>query len=458
MPSRTRIKPPRSKARSKSGSKDYWWKSAVFYEVYVDRFAGTFDAFGKRLDYLENLGITCIHLLPHYPSPMIDDGYDVADYKAISPELGTLDDFKTFVALAHARGIRVMIDFVLNHVSTKHPWFVEASSSKDNPKRDYFLWSETGSEFAMSLNPFPEISETNWVYNEQTGDYFFSTFYPQQADLNWDNPKVFAEMTDVIDFWAALGVDAFRLDASSHLAKREGTNSANLPETHAILKRLRAHIDVRHPGIAILAEVHDELEIMKQYFGEGDECHMVYNFPLTEQMLLALLRESRTGVDLLVEASRGIPDNCCWTAFLRHHDEISLATLSETVRAELLDYYDPDKKYRFATGTSMRLATMLRGDTERILRAFELLLSVPGSPIIYYGDEIAMENIPLERGEKDTRRSVRGTFDWATAIIASRNSSSLYSRLAGLIHARDERLHNTANTESEESETLAPHA
>ncbi|HVS79577.1 MAG TPA: alpha-amylase family glycosyl hydrolase [Candidatus Paceibacterota bacterium] len=419
-----------------TGAEKNWWKNAVFYEVYVDRFAGTFADFSKRLDYLANLGITCVHLLPHYPSPMVDDGYDVSDYRDVRPELGTLGDFSHFVQAAHSRGIRVMIDFVLNHVSTSHPWFVEASSSKKNPKRDYFLWSETGEEFATTPSPFPDLRESNWVRNPATGDYYFSTFYPEQADLNWDNPRVFDEMTGVIDFWAALGVDGFRLDASSHLIKREGTNSHGLPETHAILKRLRAHIEKLGPDIAILAEVHDSLAEMIRYFGDGDECHMVYHFPMVEQIFLSFIRGTSAGIEKLAELSAGIPDNCSWALFLRHHDEISLATLAPGVRAELLDYYDPERKWRFSEGTSLRLSDMMKNDIGKTLDAYRLLFGLPGTPFIYYGDEIGMRNVPLAPAEKDTRRALRGKFDWAAALIAERNPASLLRQVAMLLKAR----------------------
>jgi maltose alpha-D-glucosyltransferase/alpha-amylase len=414
-----------------------WWKDAVFYEVYAEKFGGNFSVFSKRLDYFKLLGINCLHLLPHYPSPMIDDGYDVSDYMNVRKELGSLEDFERFVAAAHEKGIRIMVDLVLNHVSTKHPWFIEARSSAINQKRDFFLWSPAGRGLEGSANPFSDIKATNWIYNSATNDYYYSTFYPEQADLNWDNPEVFTEITKIIDFWADKGVDGFRLDASAHLVKRENTNSKGLPETHAMLKGIRAHLDAKYGNIALLAEVHDPISEVMKYFGEGDECHLVYHFPLVEQLFLSLIRNDMAGMRSMIESSRGIPASCSWAVFLRHHDEFSLATLKEDERRQILDTFDPDGKYRFGTGASIRLATMFKGNEERILDAFRLLLSVPGSPILYYGDEIAMENGPLAPSEKDTRKCLRENFDWDKAVMELRTPTSLFRSLARLIRQRE---------------------
>ncbi len=411
-----------------------WWKHAVLYEVYVDKFAGTFANFAQKLDYLKRLGVDCIHLLPHYPSPMVDDGYDISDYKNVRSDLGTLDDFSLFVKGAHERDMKVMIDFVLNHTSTEHPWFREARGSTDNPKRNFYLWSKTGTELAGAANPFKDLKPNNWIISPETGEYYFSTFYPQQADLNWDNPEVFSAMMAAMDFWVHIGVDAFRLDAASHLVKREGTNSKGLPETHALLKKIRAYLDSRYQPIPLLAEVADPIPIAATYFGNGDECHLVYNFPMSGQLFLALARGDARVIEKTVQESGAIPGNCSWALFLRHHDEMNLGSLSPEDRKELLDHFDPDTKYRFGSGTSMRLATMLHGDEEKILEAYKLLFSIPGSPIIYYGDEISMENEPLPPGEKDTRKSVRGKFDWAKAEIAERDPESLFNGIANMVN------------------------
>jgi maltose alpha-D-glucosyltransferase/alpha-amylase len=423
-----------------------WWKNCIFYSAYVDKFAGNFSGLTKKLEYLKRLGIDCIHLLPFYPSPMIDDGYDVSDYCGVRENLGTLEDFSRFMGAAHERGLRVMIDLVLNHASTKHPWFIEAKSSLHNARRDFFLWSKSGAEYAGASNPFSELKPSNWIYNPQTDDYYFSTYYPEQADLNWNNPQVFSQMMHIVDFWIRSGVDGFRLDAAARLVKRDGTSCIGLPETHALLKKIRAHLDMHHPGVILLGEApgRDFTAALKTYFGAGDECHLVYFFPLVGKLFLALKRNDAGIIRTTVEESGGIPPNTQWVTLLRHHDELPLATIPETDRQELLDYFDPDKKYRFNLGISLRLATMFRGDKEKILDAFRLLFKVPGSPIIYYGDEIGMKNETLPRGVKDTRKSVRGIFDWKKAEVQMSDPGSLLNGVIRIVQARKQDLRETA--------------
>ncbi|MDP3770312.1 MAG: alpha-amylase family glycosyl hydrolase [bacterium] len=391
-----------------------WWKNVVLYELYVDKFAGDFINLAANLDYFTALGIDCLHLLPHYPSPLIDDGYDISDYRAIRSDLGTLDDFCAFVKEAHKRNIRIMTDFVLNHVSSQHPWFCEARSSNNNAKRDYFIWSETGAELKDSLNAFPHLKSSNWIYNTLTNDYYYATFYPEQPDLNWNNPRVYEEMMEIMNFWIACGVDGFRLDAASHLVKKEGTSSKGLEETHALLKNIRSHLVHTAPEVALLAEVHDTLDEVKKYFGNGrgDECNLAYHFQVSEDLMLAVIRNDRAQVDTLIAASSDIPADCQWVAFLRNHDELSLKTLDSDAAKELLDYCDPERKYLFDKnkGLSMRLASMFGGDTQKIKNAFSLLLSLPASVVIYYGEEIGMVNDESIGEQKDTRRYVRGTF------------------------------------------------
>ena len=252
-----------------------WWQKTVIYSTYVDKFAGDFATMTGRLDYLSRLGVGCLHILPFYPSPLVDDGYDISNYCDVRKELGTLEDFTRFTEEAHRHGIRVMIDLVLNHTSTQHPWFIEASSSPNSPKRDFYLWSKAGNEYAGAANPFSVIKSSNWIVNPAGNNHYFSTFYPEQADLNWNNTEVFAAMMGVIDFWTAHGVDGFRLDAAAHLIKKEGTGCVSLPETHIVLKRIRAYLDAHHPGVALLGEAHgqDPIPVLKSYFGDGDECH-----------------------------------------------------------------------------------------------------------------------------------------------------------------------------------------
>ena len=415
----------------------YWWKEAKIYELYIDKFAGTIQNLTAQLDYFTKLGINTLHILPHYPSPMIDDGYDVMDYCSVRPELGTLEDFENLVKAAHARGIRIIVDFVLNHVSDQHPWFLEARSSKKNPRRDYFLWHENDRRFTESWNAFQGIKESNWIYNEATNDFYYATFYPAQPDLNWDNPDVVSGMMAYMDFWADHGVDGFRLDAVLTLIKRDGTISKGLPETHAIIRKIRAHLDTKYGGnIILLAESHMEVEEIKTFFGNGDECHMAYHFPLMEALYLHLLLDEPARVEEVLEKSKDIPANCTWATFLRNHDEISLATLPLIRRTTLVSQLDPEGEYLFNRGqaTAVRLANIFDGKPEKLREAITLLYSLPGSPIMYYGDEIMMRNLPREEGVADTRRFVRGPFDWEEAAREDANPDSLLAFVRKTIH------------------------
>lgn len=414
----------------------YWWKQAKIYELYVDKFARNFKGLTARLDYFNHLGINTLHILPHYPSPMVDDGYDVSDYRGVRKELGTMDDFVECVEEAHKRGIKIMTDLVLNHVSTEHHWFVDARASKDNPKRDFFLWSETGREFKNAINAFPDFKSSNWIWNEATQDYYYATFYPEQPDLNWDNHEVLYEILKRVDFWTDIGVDGFRLDAIPHLVERENTMSYGLPETHHIIKVLRKHLDEKHSrGIALLAEIAAKVGESKGYFGEGDECHLVYNFALMNKMLLALVRKDLGIIHDVAHESLAIPESCQWAVFLRNHDEVNLHTLSDEERIEVVNAIDPKHLYPFNKGnaTSIRLGSIFAHEPERLIEAFELLYSTPGAPIMYYGDEIGMKNLPIQSRIKDTRRYVRGDFEWDTAEKMLANPDSLLNRVATII-------------------------
>jgi len=415
----------------------HWWKNAKLYELYVDAFAGTFTGLAEHLPYLAQLGVNCLHILPHFPSPMIDDGYDVADYRSVRSALGTLEDFTRCIEQAHRRDIRVIIDFVLNHTSDWHPWFVEARRSRESPKRDYYLWSASRTKLAGAVNAFPDIKSENWIPDPATGDYYFATFYPQQPDLNWDNPQVFDEMLANMEFWAARGVDGFRLDAVSHLVKREGTTSKGLPETHQLIKRIRRRLEAKRSDLVLLAEASEDIEASKAYFGAGDECHMVYNFPLAAQLWLALCDGCRSSLNATLARSSGIPDSCQWVTFLRNHDQLMLDALGAEQRNRLIDLLDPKHAYLFNKGrtTCVRLASALHGDTERILEAIDLLYSMPGTPAMYYGDEIGMQNLPVRNPELDTRRYVRGPFDWNMANSQLENPASLLNRISRIIKA-----------------------
>lgn len=357
----------------------------LIYEVYVDKFARDFQGMTGKLGYLKKLGVDAVWLLPFYPSPMVDGGYDITDYCNVRPDLGTIKDFQNFVARAHEMGIKIIIDLVLNHVSTQHPWFAA--------KPDYFLWSTTGTEFPKAINPFAHMEPSNWVRDPMTGEYYFATFYQQQADLNWDNPDVLREMTKVIDFWAGYGVDGFRLDAVSFLVKREDTNCTNLPETHAIVKKIRAHVDAKHPDVFLLAEAHGTEPELATYFGNGDQCQMVL----------------RCVLNPITKNLASLPAGCQWANFLRSHDNF---------------LQEGDEE-----GIAKRLADMCDGDQEKILEAFRYLLGIPGVPVLYYGDELGTRNPQLPTRPRDTREYLRGDFDWAEAERQSADPSSLLNRV-----------------------------
>ncbi len=415
--------------------KNYWWKDAKIYELYIDKFADDIAGLIGYLDYFNQLGVNTLHLLPHYPSPMVDDGYDVSDYRGVRPELGTLDDFTRLIVSAHERGIRIVIDLVANHTSNRHPWFVRARSSRENPWRKYYLWSETGTEYAGASNGMPDIKPSNWIWNEATRDYYYATYYSEQPDLNWDYPAVFEEMIAVIKFWADLGVDGFRLDAIPHLVKRDGTSCRGLPETHALVKRIRARLEEGYPEAILIAEAHHDLATTKQYFGDGDECHMAYHFILMEEMWRAIHRGDQSQLATLIKESLDIPENCQWVIFLRNHDEIALLHLEPDEHRALIDFLDAERKYLFKGGerTSMRLGTIFKGDREKILEALRLLYSLPGSPVMYYGDEIGMHNLELHPDIKDSRKYVRGAFDWSHARSQMEDPESLFTAVSKLL-------------------------
>lgn len=419
-------------------AKELWWKNIVIYEVYVDKFAGDFKGMARRLDYLKKLGVNCVWILPHFPSPMVDDGYDVSDYYNVRKELGTLDDFRDFVAEAHRKGIKVIIDLVLNHVSVEHPWFKEASSSPDSSKRDYFLWSKTGTEFQAAYNPFSHMTMSNWAYNHKTDDYYFSRFFHQQADLNWNNQEVFKEITGIIDFWAKLGVDGFRLDAAAHLIKKEGSDSMHLPETHNILKRLRKHVDDNQPGVILLAEASGPVGEIRPYFGNGDECHMVFNFPLMSNIYLAIKNNDMSILENIAKESLDIPENSQWATFVNNHDEITFTPLAEPEREEMVSWLDPENIYSFrgGRGVSMRLWDVFRGDKEKIINIFRILFSLPGSPVIYYGSEIGMRNLKQNWELSDTRKYLRGDFDWKEAEAQINDPGSIFNIVAKMARKR----------------------
>ncbi|PYS89384.1 MAG: maltose alpha-D-glucosyltransferase [Acidobacteria bacterium] len=393
-----------------------WYKDAVFYEVYVRGFydsnadgIGDFRGLTTKLDYLAWLGVDCLWLLPMYLSPLRDGGYDIADYYAILPEFGTLEDFKDFLSAAHARGIRVITDLVVNHTSDQHPWFQAARSTPDSPKRDWYVWSDTPDRYKEARIIFTDTEHSNWTWDETAQAFFWHRFFSHQPDLNYDNPEVQQAMLDVVDFWLELGVDGFRVDAVPYLYEREGTNCENLPETHAFLKRLRAHVAARFPSALLLAEANQWPEDVVAYFGDGDEFQMNYHFPIMPRLFMALRQEDRRPIVEILERTPAIPESCQWGMFLRNHDELTLEMVTDEERDYLYNEYAKDRRMRLNLGIRRRLAPLLDNSRLKIKLLHSLLFCLPGSPFLYYGDEIGMgDNIFL--GDRD---GVRTPMQWS---------------------------------------------
>jgi len=410
-----------------------WYRDAVFYELYVRAFCdgnddghGDFKGLIQKLDYLQELGVDCIWLLPIYPSPLLDDGYDVADFYGIHPDYGTLDDFKALLDEAHKRGLRVITDLVLNHTSDQHPWFKEARTSMDSPRRDYYVWSDTDQKYKEARIIFVDSQTSNWELDPQTGQYYWHRFFPHQPDLNYDNPEVQQAMLDVMRFWLDLGVDGFRADAVPYLFEREGTSCENLPETHVYLKRLRAFMDANYPGRILLSEANQWPEDTRAYFGEGDEFQMAFHFPVMPRIFMALAQSARQPVLDILARTPPIPESCQWCTFLRCHDELTLEMVTEEERAFLWDFYAPEPRMRLNLGIRRRLTPLLDNDRRKIELANYMLFTLPGSPIIYYGDEIGMgDNIWLE--DRDGLRTPMQWSDDKNAGFSTAHPSRLYS-------------------------------
>ncbi|HEY6186667.1 MAG TPA: maltose alpha-D-glucosyltransferase [Pyrinomonadaceae bacterium] len=393
-----------------------WYRDAVFYEVYVRGFydsnadgIGDFRGLTEKLDYLQWLGIDCIWLLPMYASPLKDGGYDISDYYEMLPEYGTLDDFKTFLDAAHARGIRVIADLVINHTSDQHPWFQEARRSPTSAKRDWYVWSNTDQKYTDARIIFTDTERSNWSWDDEAQAFYWHRFFHHQPDLNYDNEEVQQAMLDAVSFWLDLGVDGFRVDAVPYLFEREGTNCENLPETHAFLKRMRAHVDLHYPNCLLLAEANQWPEDVVEYFGQGDEFHMNYHFPIMPRLFMALRQEDRRPIVEILERTPPIPENCQWGMFLRNHDELTLEMVTDEERDYLYNEYAKDKRMRLNVGIRRRLAPLLDNSRRRIELLHGLLFSLPGSPFLYYGDEIGMgDNIYL--GDRD---GVRTPMQWS---------------------------------------------
>jgi maltose alpha-D-glucosyltransferase/alpha-amylase len=410
-----------------------WYKDAIVYEVHVRAFAdstglglGDFRGLTGKLDYLADLGVTAVWLLPFYPSPLRDDGYDIADYTGVHPQYGTLADFRAFLDAAHAHGIRVITELVINHTSDAHPWFQRARRSPPGSReRDFYVWSDTAEKFREARIIFKDFERSNWTWDPVAHAYYWHRFYAHQPDLNYDNPAVWDAIFPVVDFWLGLGVDGLRLDAVPYLYEREGTNCENLPETHAFLKALRKHVDERFPNRMLLAEANQWPEDAVAYFGAGDECQMCFHFPVMPRLFMALHREDRFPLLDILAQTPSIPDNCQWGLFLRNHDELTLEMVTDEERDYMYRAYASDPEARINLGIRHRLAPLLGNDRRRIELMKALLFSLPGTPVLYYGDEIGMgDNIYL-----GDRNGVRTPMQWSAdrnAGFSRANPQKLY--------------------------------
>jgi maltose alpha-D-glucosyltransferase/alpha-amylase len=392
-----------------------WFKHAVFYEIHIRGFfdangdgSGDFRGLTEKLDYLQWLGIDCIWLLPFYASPLRDGGYDISDFSSVHPDYGTVQDVKVLIDAAHARQIRVIADMVMNHTSNDHPWFQESRSSPDSPKRDWYVWSETDDRYSEARIIFTDTETSNWTWDPVAGAYYWHRFFGSQPDLNYDNPNVREAMLDVLRFWLDLGLDGFRLDAVPYLFEREGTICENLPETHTYLKQVRATIDELYPDRVILAEANQWPEDVVEYFGDGDECQMAFHFPVMPRMFMAIRREEAVPIYEILDRTPGIPPSCQWGLFLRNHDELTLEMVTDEERDYMYSEYAMDPRMRLNVGIRRRLAPLLDNGRDEIELMTAILFSLPGSPVLYYGDEIGMgDNIFL--GDRD---GVRTPMQW----------------------------------------------
>jgi maltose alpha-D-glucosyltransferase/alpha-amylase len=393
-----------------------WYKDAILYQTHVKAFfdanddgMGDFRGLTAKLDYIKDLGVTAIWILPFYPSPLRDDGYDISDYRNVNPMYGTLADFKIFVREAHKRGLKVVTELVVNHTSDQHPWFQRARRAKPGSRlRDFYVWSDDNQKYRDTRIIFLDTERSNWTWDPVAESFFWHRFYSHQPDLNFDNPRVFRAIASTMRFWLDIGVDGMRLDAVPYLAEREGTNNENLPETHEILKRLRAELDRTHAGRMLLAEANQWPEDVSAYFGDGDECHMAFHFPVMPRLYMGVATEDRAPITDIMRQTPEIPPNCQWAIFLRNHDELTLEMVTDRERDYLWEFYASDRRARINLGIRRRLAPLMENDLRKMELMKGLLFSLPGTPIVYYGDEIGMgDNIFL--GDRD---GVRTPMQW----------------------------------------------
>lgn len=409
----------------------YWYKSAVLYEAPVRAYRdsngdgiGDLPGLTEKLDYLAELGIDCIWLNPIYPSPLRDDGYDISDYCGILPAYGSLDDFTHLVEQAHQRGIRLITDLVMNHTSDQHPWFQAARQDRNSPYRDYYVWSDSDQKYAGVRIIFVDTEKSNWTWDPVAEQYFWHRFYSYQPDLNYDNPAVREEMLEVMRFWLERGIDGFRVDAVPYLFEREGTSCENLPETHAFLKEMRNFVDANYPGRILLCEANQWPQDVRVYLGDGDEFHMAFHFPLMPRIFMALKRADASPIRWALDNTPSIPPSTLWCTFLRNHDELTLEMVTEEERQWMWEQYAPEPRQRLNLGIRRRLAPLLDNDQGLIELANSLLFTLPGAPIIYYGDEIGMgDNLWLP-----DRNGMRTPMQWDASKSAGFSSfDHLYS-------------------------------
>ena len=395
---------------------DFWYKDAIIYQLHVKSFRdsnadgfGDFQGLRYKLDYIKELGATCIWLLPFYPSPLKDDGYDIADYLTTNPNYGSLDEFRAFLDDAHGRGLKVVTELVINHTSDQHPWFERARTAPaGSPERNFYVWSDDPNRYDQTRIIFSDTEKSNWSWDPVAQQFYWHRFFTHQPDLNFDNPAVIEAVVDVMRYWLKMGVDGMRLDAVPYLIERDGTSCENLPETHAVLKQLRAAMDAEFDDRIFLAEANAWPDIVRGYFGDSDECHMAFHFPLMPRMYMALRKESATPIYDIMAQMPPIPESCQWAIFLRNHDELTLEMVTDEERDYMHREYAADPRMRINEGIRRRLAPLLDNGRRQIELLNALLMSMPGTPIIYYGDEIGMgDNVYL-----GDRNGVRTPMQW----------------------------------------------
>jgi maltose alpha-D-glucosyltransferase/alpha-amylase len=412
---------------------ELWYKDAIFYELHVKAFRdangdgiGDFRGLTERLDYVASLGVDCLWLLPFFPSPLRDDGYDIADYDGVSPLYGTMAEFEDFLGEARRRGLRVIADLVVNHTSDQHPWFQEAQRDPASPRRAYYVWSDDDKKYRDARVIFVDTETSNWSWNPVAGAYYWHRFFSHQPDLNYDNPAVQDEMLRVMQFWLDKGLDGFRCDAVPYLFEREGTSCENLPETHAFLRRLRAALDARYRGKVLLAEANQWPKDVRAYFGDGDEFHMAFHFPVMPRLFMAVHAANRGPITDMFLHTPAIPATCQWCLFLRNHDELTLEMCTDAERDYMYYAYAQDPLMKLNVGIRRRLAPLLANDRRKIELLHGLLFSLPGAPIIYYGDELGMgDNVHLR-----DRNGVRTPMQWSAdrnAGFSAADPAQLYS-------------------------------